>query len=81
VIFAAIAEDFERMMRQTFNGYPKPQLTIEGGRPVSRRKPSRLGFVLRGLGQRWDELSHLRSMELWHALRKSSGAGEPDPPR
>jgi hypothetical protein len=72
LIFAFIAEDFGRMMCETFLGYPKPVLTVEAGRPRIKRRSSHFGFLAAGVGQR---LRNLRFSELW----RSRARAETDP--
>lgn len=72
LIFAFIAEDFGRMMCETFLGYPKPLLTVEDRKPRIKQHSSRYGFLTAGLGQR---LRNLRFLELWRSRERT----EPDP--
>ena len=71
LIFAFIADDFLRMMRTSFTGYPKSVLTVEGGKPVIARRSSRFRYIARGLGQRLPQLGHLRFAQLWHGVQSS----------
>lgn len=79
-VFTFTAVDFGRMMAGTFYGYPKPVLSVRGGKPVLVRPSSRLRFVMRGLGQRWQQLGHLRFVELWRQ-RQSPAPDAPAMPK
>ena len=69
LIFAFIAEDFTRMMQKTFQGYPKPVLSVQGGVPVVAEAPaSRLTLILPSLRQRSKRLGKLRVMQLWQSV-------------
>jgi hypothetical protein len=67
LVFAFTATDFGRMMCTTFLGYPKPLLSLERGKPVIKQRPTYLGYLLRGLGQRLKPLRNLRFVELWRS--------------
>jgi hypothetical protein len=67
LVFAMTGQDFTRMMRATFLGYPKPVLSIEGGLPVVKRKSSLTTFLMAWLRQRSEPLAALRFAQWWRS--------------
>jgi hypothetical protein len=72
-VFAFIVDDFRRMQDDSFLGYGKPVLRVQGGRLVTENVPvpSR-GYRVPWLTQNLDLLTELRSLELLRAVIGSS---------